>query len=122
MSIIIIPGVIPRNGNCMHFLIVFNIRTVVLRATAAGRSTTPADNEPYVRAGTSWLKANDPIIVSRECPLQYLLECHIFGIIHTDHHEQRKSGTRPDFSLRGPRAGASGGYVSRPTASLPKDR
>ena len=27
---------------------------------------------------TSWFKRKEPIFVSRECRLQYLLECHIF--------------------------------------------
>ena len=39
---------------------------------------------------TSWFKLNDPNVVSHECRLQYVLECHIFGTYHTDRHEQRK--------------------------------
>ena len=67
---------------------------------------------------TSWFKLKDPNIVSHECHLQYLLECHIIGY-HTDRHKQRKRVQQPVF-LRGLRAGASGENVSRTTTGLGK--
>ena len=53
--------------------------------------------------------------MSHECRLQFLLECHIFGIIQAG--SGQKDGVASFFS-RGSRAGASSENVSRPTTGL----
>ena len=78
--------------------------------------------------GTSWFKLNAPNCDRHECRLQclpechiwyhmqYLLECRTFGVVLTAINSGR--GWHSQLFSWGPRAGANGENVSRPTTDL----
>ena len=76
------------------------------------------DSKSRMIPGTSWFKHKTPIFIRNECRSQYLLECHIGGVILAPMNSRR--GWHSQNFGKGPKACARGENVSQPITGLQK--